>query len=102
MKTLAAKKEVFSRLSCRVSTRIKEQAEIAASLLGQSITDFTEAALADKSQAVLEQHERIRLSERDFQAFAVAIEAPAPPTPELRSAVTEYGRQQAEHPEANL
>ena len=102
MKSGTVKKEAFSRLSCRVSSRIKEQAEIAALLLGQSITDFTEAALADKSQIVLDQHERIRLSDRDFQAFAAAIERPAAPTPDLRAAVTEYRQLQAEHPEANL
>jgi uncharacterized protein (DUF1778 family) len=56
--------EGYTRLSCRVSARIEIRAEEAAAVLGLSITGFTEAALADKAQAVLEQHERIILSER--------------------------------------
>ena len=92
----------YARLSCRVSVRIKRKAEEAASLLGQSMTDFTEAALADKAQAVLEQHERIALSERDFARFVELIETPKPPTPRLQEAIAEYRRLKAEHPESNL
>ncbi len=90
------------RLSCRVSARIKKRAEDAASLLGQSITTFTEAALEEKAQAVLERHERITLSERDFAQFTAALENPKPPTPELRKAMAEYQSLQAAYPDANL
>ena len=91
-----------ARLSCRVSARIKKRAEDAASLLGQSITDFTEAALEEKAQAVLERHERITLSERDFAQFTALLESPKPPTPELRDAMADYQRLKAAHPDANL
>ena len=80
----------FARLNCRVSARIKHQAEEAAALLGQSITDFTEAALADKAQAVLERHERITLSARDFARFVAAIGKPAQPTQALRDLMAEH------------
>lgn len=90
-----------ARINCRVDARIKQRAEEAASLLGQSITDFTEMALAEKADAVLAQHERIVLSERDFARFLEAIEKPASPTPALREAAAEYRRQQAEDPEGN-
>ena len=80
----------YARLNCRVSARIKHQAEEAAALLGQSITDFTESALADKAQAVLERHERIILSERDFTRFVPAIEDPAEPTEELKALMAEH------------
>jgi uncharacterized protein (DUF1778 family) len=92
----------YARLSCRVNKRIKHQAEKAASLLGQSITDFTESALAEKAEAVLERHERITLSERDFEHFVALIENPAPPTQALLEAAAEYQRLKAEHPEMNL
>lgn len=92
----------YARLSCRVNSRIKQQAEEAASLLGQSITDFTEAALAEKAQAVLERHERIVLSKRDFARFVELLQNPPPPTQELREAMAEYRRLKAAHPEANL
>lgn len=80
----------YARLNCRVSARIKRQAEEAAALLGQSITDFTESALADKAQAVLERHERILLSERDFARFVAAIENPAEPTEGLKALMAEH------------
>ena len=80
----------YARLNCRVSARIKHQAEEAAALLGQSITDFTESALADKAQAVLERHERIVLSDRDFARFVAAIENPAAPTEGLKALIAEH------------
>ena len=92
----------YARLSCRVSVRIKHQAEEAAALLGQSITDFTESALADKAQAVLERHERITLSDRDFARFVAAIENPAPPTEALKKAMADYRALQARNPDAGL
>ena len=92
----------YARLNCRVSVRIKQEAERAASVLGQSITDFTESALAEKAQAVLEKHERITLSERDFARFVASLENPAPPTPALRKAISDFRRLKVAHPEANL
>jgi uncharacterized protein (DUF1778 family) len=82
--------ESYARLNCRVSARIKHRAEEAAALLGQSITDFTESALADKAQAVLERHERIVLSERDFARFVAAIAKPAEPTEALIALMAEH------------
>lgn len=93
--------EAPARLSCRVNRRIKQQAEEAAALLGQSITDFTEAALAEKAEAVFERFERIRLSEQDFARFVAAITTPKPPTAELAAAMQEYERQRAEEPDGD-
>ncbi|MFY7953985.1 MAG: DUF1778 domain-containing protein [Armatimonadaceae bacterium] len=92
---------VFSRLNCRVDSRIKQRAEEAAHLLGQSITDFTEMAIAEKADAVLAQSQQIRLSERDFVLFVASLENPAPPTQRLREAVADYGRLKEENPEGN-
>ena len=85
-----------------MNVHIKRRAEEAAALLGQSITDFTESALADKAQAVLDQHERIALSERDFARFVAALESPGDPTESLQKAVAGYRRLKSEHPESNL
>ena len=89
------------RLSCRVNPRIKQRAEEAAALLGQSITDFTEAALREKAEQVLEQVQKIRLSERDFDQFISAINTASPPTAQLAAAMKEYDRQAALDPEGN-
>jgi Uncharacterized protein conserved in bacteria len=92
----------YARLSCRVSKRIKNQAEKAAALLGQSITDFTESALAEKAEATLERHERIMLSDRDFARFVALLENPPAPTQDLKDAVADYLSLQAQYPESNL
>lgn len=89
------------RLSCRVDARIKRRAEEAAALLGQSITDFTEAALAERAEAVFERHTRIELSARDFERFLHAVNHPKAPTPALAAAMREYERMRDEEPEGN-
>ncbi len=93
--------EQKARLSCRVNLRIKQRAEEAAALLGQSMTDFTEAALKEKAETVMEQALRIQLSERDFERFMEAINAPKPPTPELVAAMEEYESRRTQDPKGN-
>ncbi len=99
--TISGETEQSARLSCRVNPRIKHRAEEAAKLLGQSMTDFTEAALKEKSELVLEQASRIRLSESDFERFTTAINAPKTPTAELVDAMKEYDRQSSEEPKGD-
>jgi len=67
-----------------------------------AITDFTEAALSEKAQSVLERNERIVLSQRDFAHFVELIDNPPPPTRELREAMAEYRQLKAAHLDANL
>ena len=93
--------EPLAHLSCRVNPRIKQRAEEAAALLGQSITDFTEAALAEKAEAVFERLNKIQLSERDFDHFVATITASEPPTAELKAVMQEYERQRTLEPEEN-
>lgn len=99
--SLAGGNEQSARLSCRVNPRIKQRAEEAAAFLGQSMTDFTEAALNEKAESVLELAHRIQLSERDFERFVTAIEVPKPPTVELVAAMQEYVSRRALEPEGN-
>ena len=99
--SITAANEPTARLSCRVNPRIKQRAEEAAALLGQSMTDFTEAALKEKAEAVLEQLHKIQLSERDFERFVMAINTPNRPTAELVAAMQEYERRRALEPEGN-
>jgi uncharacterized protein (DUF1778 family) len=79
------------RLSCRIRPRVKAQAEEAAQLLGQSITDFAEAALEEKARAVLAENERILVSERAYDALIAAVSGqPALPSQKLLEAVVQY------------
>ena len=93
--------KLAARLSCRVDPAIKQRAEEAAALMGQSITDFTEAALAEKAEGVFERFERIRLSARDFERFISIVGTSKQPTPELKSAMKEYERQRDAEPGGN-
>ena len=90
------------RLNCRISPLIKQQAEAAAHALGQSITAFTETALAEKAQSVLAEQERIVLSEQQFARFVEILEDPAPPTPALVRAAKQYQKTKAAHPDRGL
>ena len=87
----AKKKDVSVRLSCRISSVTKSRVEQAARVTGKTITHFTEEAIAQHAEEVLARHERIVLSERDFAAFAEALNnPPAPLAPGLLAAVADY------------
>lgn len=90
------------RINCRVSPLIKARAEAAAQVLGQSITAFTETALAEKAQSVLAEQERIVLSEAQFARFVEILEDPSPPTSALVKAMEKYQATKAAHPDRGL
>ena len=93
--------EDSSRINCRVSASIKKRAEEAADILGQSITAFTETALAERAEEVFSRFGAIRFSERDFRQFVKAINDPPHPTTKLRSAAGAYKKLRRRHPESN-
>ena len=90
------------RINCRISPKIKKRAELAAQALGQSITAFTETALAEKAQSVLAEQDRLALSEKDFARFVEIIENPAPPTAALTQAMRGYRKAKAAHTDRGL
>ena len=100
--TKEQKSETSDRINCRISPAIKRQAEAAAQALGQSITAFTETALAEKAQSVLAEQERLVLSERDFARFVEILNDPAPPAPALVRAMRDYQTTKAAHPDRGL
>jgi uncharacterized protein (DUF1778 family) len=93
MATLVEHSTESARLNCRIHPSIKQRAEEAAHLPGQSITAFTEAALSEKAREVLEQHEKIMLSQRDFERFVTVINEVPTPTPALVRAMRKYEKQ---------
>ena len=87
--------QAMARINCRITTSLKEQVEAAAELCGQSITSFTELALAEKTREVLLEQERIQLSQAAFQSFLDIVQAPpAQPSSRLISALESYRRKQ--------
>lgn len=98
----ASDRKTSDRLNCRISPTIKARAEAAAQVLGQSITAFTETALAEKAHSVLAEQERIVLSEAQFARFVEILDDPAPPTSALQKAMREYQTTKAAHPHRGL
>jgi uncharacterized protein (DUF1778 family) len=96
------KSQGSDRINCRISPTIKRQAEAAAHALGQSITAFTETALAEKAQSVLAEQERIAMSERDFARFVEIVNDNTPPAPALVKAMRAYEKTKAAHPDRGL
>ena len=95
-------KKKSGRINCRVSSIIKQRAEEAAEVLGQSITAFTETALAEKAQGVLADQERIVVSETQFARFVQILEDSTPPAPALVRAMQGYKATKAVHPDRGL
>jgi len=90
------KTEPTARIHCRVSTALKEKVESAARIRGLSLTAFTESALAEKAQEVLQEQDRLLLSQSAFQAFLLAIQSPpAAPSKKLLAAVRDYKRKRS-------
>lgn len=56
------------RINCRIRPLIKARAEAGAQALGQSITAFTETALAEKAHSVLAEQERMVVASPRGQA----------------------------------
>ncbi len=101
-RTLTEEKKNSDRINCRISPAIKRRAEQAAQILGQSITAFTETALADKAHSVLAEQERITLSEHEFARFVEILEDDSPPAPALVKAMSDYQATKAAHPDRGL
>jgi len=80
----------IARLEARVSSEIKELWQKAAALEGVTLTDFVIASVQTRAQQVIEQHQIIKLSSRDSEAFVEALLNPSPPSEALKSAVSRY------------
>lgn len=78
------------RLNFRLGADIKRVIERAASLKGQSLTDYAIAILERESRDVVEHYETLVLSDRDRQAFLAALDHPPVANEKLRSAAKRY------------
>jgi len=72
-------KQPTERLEARVPAPIKELIARAASLEGQTLTDYVIATLQKSATEVVREREILRLSVKDSEAFAAAmLDAPKP------------------------
>ena len=64
----------------------------AAALMGPTMAGFVRVAAKEKAQVLLQREARITLSERDFSAFARALNSAFAPNPALKAALTQARR----------
>jgi uncharacterized protein (DUF1778 family) len=68
------------QFNIRMSTKEKQRIEDAARVSRQTITEFTQNALAEKADEILAHHEQIVLSNRDYNQFVAIMTADTEPT----------------------
>ncbi len=93
MKVLAPKqsaKQATERLEARVPAPIKALIGRAASLEGQTLTDYVISTLQRCASDSVREHEILHLTARDSEAFAKAMMAPPKPNQKLRRAFARH------------
>ena len=81
-----------ARLEVRVSAAQKCLLQHAAALSGRTLTDFVVTSAQDAARRVIAEHESIRLSPEEQQAFVQALLQPPEPNARLKRAAKAYLR----------
>ena len=84
------KKKPRTRLDFRLDTDAKDAIMQAAYLTGKSLSEFAVSSLVRSAQEVLEQHQTVTFTNRDFDAFLEAIESDEGPNEALKRAAERY------------
>jgi uncharacterized protein (DUF1778 family) len=79
-----------ARLEARISQEAKALVQKAADLQGRTLTDFVVASVQAEACRVIEQHQTLKLSGEDSEAFVDAILNPPQPNEALKSAAFRY------------
>jgi uncharacterized protein (DUF1778 family) len=82
----ARKREKPERFEARITRQQKELLQRAADLEGRSLTDFVMSSAQAAARQTVRDHQLLRLSSRDQEAFARALAHPPSPAPRLRAA----------------
>jgi uncharacterized protein (DUF1778 family) len=80
----------IARLEARVNSEIKALWQKAADLEGVTLTDFVIASVQAAACRVIEQHQTLKLSVEDAEAFVEAILNPPQPSDALMAATLRY------------
>ena len=75
-----------ARLGFRVDAQTKKLVERAAALERRSLTDFCLTALAQATEATIQRHQNLTLSDRDREIFFEALVHPPRPNARLKQA----------------
>jgi uncharacterized protein (DUF1778 family) len=88
--------KTVARLEARISQETKDLIQKAADLEGRTLTDFVVASLQAAACKVIEQHQTLRLSIEDSEAFVDAILNPPKPNEALKSAALRYEQEMSD------
>ena len=80
----------IARLEARVSPETKALLQKAADLEGRTLTDFVVASVQAEAYRVIEQHQTLKLSIEDSEAFVNALLNPPKPNNALKAAALRY------------
>jgi uncharacterized protein (DUF1778 family) len=80
----------MARLEARVTPETKALLQKAADLEGRSLTDFIVASVQAEACRVIEQHQTLKLSIEDGEAFVDALLNPPKPNDALKAAALRY------------
>ena len=80
----------MARLEARISPETKALFQKAASLEGLTLTDFVVASVQAEARRVIQQHQILKLSVEDSEAFVDALLNPLEPNDALKLAALRY------------
>jgi len=80
----------MARLEARVNSEVKALWQKAADLEGRTLTDFVIASVQAAACRVIEQHQTLKLSIEDSEAFVDALLNPPQPNEALKAAASRY------------
>jgi uncharacterized protein (DUF1778 family) len=80
----------YERLEARISAETKALCLQAASIQGQSLTDFIVGSAVESALRVVRQYQVIELSRRDQLAFVKSLLSPPRPNQRLQQAAQRY------------
>jgi uncharacterized protein (DUF1778 family) len=83
---------VAARFDLKMDADEKAVVAKAAALMGTTMAGFVRMAAKEKAQVLLDREARLTLSERDFSAFARALDSAFAPNPVLKEALTQVRR----------
>ncbi len=79
-----------TRITARVSDKVRVTLEQAAELLGATVNQFVVQTAYEEAQRVIERESVIRLSQRDARAVLSLLDNPPKPTKRLADAVKQF------------
>lgn len=80
-----------ARLVFRLNRQMKELIDRAASLMGQSVSDFAVSTLVEKARRIVQENGITVLSDRDRDIFLAMLDDDARPNEALKRAAKRYG-----------